>query len=145
MKDPSLMDKMEKEIAGEAWDRGWDTAAACYWHKPRNPFTGELNDDAIFYCPEHGGTATPETCDHNDHPIPEPPECICEGNFRKQEGGAVVGMGGWVAPSVTTFEVGGPFFGPHHQNECPYHVIPASLPEIKVMRGGLRFDRPKED
>lgn len=44
---------------GRAWDSGYDTAASCYWHKPRNPYTGEMNDaDPNDYCQLHGGTRT---------------------------------------------------------------------------------------
>lgn len=48
---------------GEAWDRGYETAAGCYWHKPRNPFTGVLNDDdPDDYCPKHGGVGSEDEC-----------------------------------------------------------------------------------
>jgi hypothetical protein len=60
---------------GEAWDRGWDSGhAQGEWghsHKPRNPYTGEMNDDADDYCPEHGGRCAPEVCDHDSHWPPE--------------------------------------------------------------------------
>lgn len=56
---------------GAAWDRGFDTAARQYWHKPRNPFTGEMNDDdPEDYCPSHGGTAPVGYPDCESNPLP---------------------------------------------------------------------------
>lgn len=71
-----LRDLCEARI-GAAWDAGWETAAACYWHKPKNPLTGEMNDDANDYCPDHGGIALPEHCNDDSHPVEEPPDCTC--------------------------------------------------------------------
>lgn len=52
-----------------AWDEGYDTAARCYWHKPRNPYSGEMNDDdPSDYCVAHGGTGSPLECDANWKP-----------------------------------------------------------------------------
>lgn len=115
MKDPSLMSRDERAIAGAAWDSGWNTAASCYWHKPRNPYTGEMNDDAIVYCPEHGGTAKVEVCEHDSHPVPEPPTCTCE---RK--------------PGLD-WMIGG-----HHELGCPLRMF-ITLPEVKASRGGIKF------
>lgn len=64
---------------GTAWDRGYETAARCYWHKPRNPYTGAMNDDdPADYCTTHGGTST-TVCDADprpglDNPVPCPQE-----------------------------------------------------------------------
>jgi hypothetical protein len=62
-------------LLGEAWDRGWDSGHAQgewgFSHKPRNPYTGEMNDDADDYCPEHGGTCVPEDCEDDSHWPPE--------------------------------------------------------------------------
>lgn len=64
---------MSAEELGKAWDRGFNTAAHCYWRKPRNPFTGEMNDDdPEDYCPAHGGTGTPEDCNANPLPFGQP-------------------------------------------------------------------------
>lgn len=70
---------MTTEALGAAWDRGFDTAARCYWSKPRNPFTGEMNDDdPEEYCPAHGGTLA-DTTECSANPLPykqgEPQPC----------------------------------------------------------------------
>lgn len=53
----------DRKNLGRAWDEGFETAARAYWHKPRNPYTGEMNDDdPADYCPAHGGTGHPEDC-----------------------------------------------------------------------------------
>lgn len=61
-----------------AWDRGFETATHTHWHKPRNPYSGEMNDDdPADYCPAHGGTGHPEECDANPLPYKngEPQPC----------------------------------------------------------------------
>ena len=58
---------------GAAWNRGWESAARCYWRKPRNPYTGEMNDaDPDDYCPAHGGTGTAEDCLASPGPFGQP-------------------------------------------------------------------------
>lgn len=55
-----------KEELGAAWNAGWESAAHCYWSKPRNPYTGEMNDaNPEDYCIAHGGEGTPEDCSAN--------------------------------------------------------------------------------
>ena len=71
---------IEKDALAEAWDRGFETAAQCYWRKPRNPYSGEMNDDdPEDYCPAHGGTGTAADCSANplpyDHYRDLMPEC----------------------------------------------------------------------
>ena len=70
----------QHDALGAAWDRGFETAARCYWHKPRNPFTGEMNDDEPEdYCPAHGGTGTPEDCIANPLPYTDGESQPCPG------------------------------------------------------------------
>lgn len=59
----------EQEGLAKAWDEGWETAARCYWSKPRNPYSGELNSaDPEDYCAAHGGTGAADDCllEHHD-------------------------------------------------------------------------------
>jgi hypothetical protein len=59
----------DTQALADAWDQGWETAARCYWSKPRNPYSGAMNqDDPDDYCSAHGGTGTPEDC--NANPLP---------------------------------------------------------------------------
>jgi hypothetical protein len=137
---PSTVETL-KEVLGQVWDRGWDSAASCYWHKPRNPYTGKMNDDAVLYCPEHGGSASPESCDHESHPTRTPPTCTCE-EFTEPlipEVEGVVAAGGWCAPTSTYFDVRNVIVGPHHAEDCPLYVV-FTLPEVKVARGGIKYD-----
>lgn len=67
------------ERLAQAWDDGWRTAAGCYWFKPRNPYSGEMNEsDPDDYCPAHGGTGTVMECMANWLPWGQP----CPGTDR---------------------------------------------------------------
>jgi len=54
---------------GAAWDHGFDLGFRAFLAgkgKPRNPHTGEMNDDdPDRYCTAHGGTGTPVNCAAN--------------------------------------------------------------------------------
>lgn len=54
-------------IKAAAWDEGFETAARCYWRKPRNPYSDEMNDDVEDYCAAHGGEATSLECHDLSH------------------------------------------------------------------------------
>lgn len=61
------------EALGHAWDRGWSSGSYRYWSKPRNPYTGQMNDDdAEDYCVSHGGTGTPDDCSASPAPLGQP-------------------------------------------------------------------------
>ena len=122
---------MSKVSAANCSD--WDS------HKPRNPYSGEMNDDVILFCPEHGGTTTPELCEDESHPPPPPlPPCTCPPPkvtaIEDQHG--VVASGGWCAPSSTVYTL-----VTHHEEDCPHYVRPLmfSMPEVAVPRGGITF------
>lgn len=52
---------------GALWDEAMDADPATALHKPRNPFTGELNDaDPADYCPAHGGIGAPSECEAHE-------------------------------------------------------------------------------
>lgn len=77
------MTEEERRALGEAWNDGYDTAARCYWHKPRNPFTGQMNDaDPADYCVAHGGTGTAEECDANPLPYKDGQPQPCPGGVQ---------------------------------------------------------------
>lgn len=101
------------KMLGDAWDKGFDTAACCYWRKPRNPYTGEMNDAADDYCSEHGGTAEVDHCEHDAHPIEPHPDCI-------HAPGCLPDLG-------------------YHRQPCPQHIPPITFPEIRVDRGGIQY------
>lgn len=67
----------------EAWEAGHRAGSHTYWHHPRNPYDGRMNDaDPDDYCPGHGGTGTVDECSWNPSLGNQP----CPGSeyFRKE-------------------------------------------------------------
>jgi hypothetical protein len=138
------MDEQTAALA-KAWDDGWESGNSSgswgHTHKPRNPHSGEMNDDVNDYCPEHGGIALPENCDDESHPPPPPlPPCTCPVREAVavviEDRDGIIASGGWSAPSETLYSLLN-----DHEESCPHHVPPLrlSMPEVSVDRGAIKF------
>lgn len=113
-----------EQALAHAWDRGYATGTEGWGqgHKPRNPYSGEMNDDVYIYCPEHGGHADPDICEDDSHPVPPMPDCTCNLNRLGEYG-----------------------YGSHHGVACGRYTEPLgmSFPIVQVARGGITYGGQK--